>query len=103
MTQATAAPPKRSKVEGWFRKLDGDRLEIYLRVERTKGIEDRKIRASGPEAEMFELVDWFEAKTGLRVSAEWRRVRKGPRPIDGQTELLMDERSSDEGQVRDDG
>jgi hypothetical protein len=47
-----------------------------------------KIRASGPEGEMYELVDWFEAKTGLSVNADWRRVRTGPKPIEGQTSMI---------------
>lgn len=74
------------KIDGWFRKLDDGRLEIYLKVD---GDDGRKIRASGPEAEMYELVDWFEEKTGLKVNSEqWRRVRKGPRPIEGQTSMI---------------
>jgi hypothetical protein len=52
---------------------------------------------------MYELVDWFEEKTGLRVeSPHWRRVRTGPRPIEGQIALTMGELPSEEQtEVRD--
>jgi hypothetical protein len=53
--------------QGWFRKLADDRLEIFLKAE------GRKVRAHGPRAEMFELVEWFEEKTGVAVRGEWRR------------------------------
>lgn len=67
----------------WFRRLQDSRMEIMLRAG------DVKVRASGREAEMFELVEWFEDKTGKRVSSpEWRRpARSGARPIPGQVEL----------------
>jgi hypothetical protein len=71
--------------EAWFRQLDNQRVEIFLKVERRNG-EDYKLRASGPEEDMFELVTWFEERTGVRVdSPNWRRVRKGPRVDPSQT------------------
>jgi hypothetical protein len=87
MTMARARHPH---IEGWVRRLNGDRLEIFLKVERCDGQPDRKIRASGPEAEMVELVEWFEEKTGLRVSSPVlpRRVAA---PIPGQVSLDLTE------------
>ena len=75
------------KVEGWIRNLDDDRLEIFLKVEGVLGIKDRKIRASGDRDEMYELVDWFEAKTGLTVNVP-QRLRTGPKPLAGQMDML---------------
>jgi acylphosphatase len=69
-------------VEGWFRQLDGGRVEIFVKAH------GRKIRAHGPSSEMNELVDWFEEKTGVTVEASWR-VRTGPKPIPGQAELPL--------------
>lgn len=81
-------PTPQPKIEGWFRQLDEGRIEIFLKVE-FRDQPTRKIRSSGPEAEMFELVEWFEQKTGLRVdSPTWRRVRTGPKPLEGQASLL---------------
>ncbi len=80
------------RIDGWFRKLGGDRLEVFLKVEGGAGIQPRKIRASGPAAEMDELGAWFEEKTGLTVSAPWRTVKD--RPIPGQTVLDITELSS---------
>lgn len=86
-------PPK---VEGWVSQLDGGRVEIFLKVERFDGAADYKIRSSGPEADMMELVDFFERKTGLRVEVpHMQRARRGPKPIDGQTMLLMGDRPDD--------
>jgi hypothetical protein len=85
-----SARRKQPKIEGWFRQLDGGRVEIYLKCD------DRKIRCSGPEEDMFELVDWFESRTGLRVeSPSWRRVRRGPPVPDNQMALVVPELSSD--------
>lgn len=70
-------------IEGWIRKLQGDRLEIFLKVERLDSQPDRKIRASGPQVEMVELVEWFEEKTGMRVSSPVL-PRRVPAPIPGQ-------------------
>lgn len=80
---------KMPHIEGWVRKLEGDRLEIFLKVERMQGVRDRKIRASGPTQEMYELVDWFEGKTGLTVNVP-DRPRTGPRPIAGQIGMELD-------------
>lgn len=69
--------------QGWFRELADDRLEVFLKAE------GRKVRAHGPRAEVFELVEWFEAKTGVAVKADWRRPpRRGPRPLKGQLDML---------------
>lgn len=90
------------KIEGWFRQLDGDRMEIFLKVE-SKSAPDRKLRASGPTEEMYELVDWFEQNTGLRFSSpKWRRVRKGHRPLAGQVdmlELLSEDKVEEDGEL----
>lgn len=63
------ARPRKAHLEGWIRKLNNDRLEIFLKVERVDGQPDRKLRASGAAGEMLELVEWFEGKTGLRVES----------------------------------
>jgi len=81
--------PVKGQIEGWFRSLQGDRLEIHLKVENVMGVAPRKIRASGPASEMNELADWFEEKTGMKVSAPWRTVK--PYVIPGQTELELGE------------
>lgn len=75
-------------IEGWIKSLDNDRLEIFLKTEGVLGIEDRKIRASGKRDEMYELVDWFEAKTGLTVNVP-QRLRTGPQPLAGQMDMLQ--------------
>lgn len=77
---ATKMPP----VEGWFRQLEGGNVEIFVKAH------GRKIRAHGPSSEMNELVDWFEEKTGVTVEAAWR-VRRGVKPLPGQTALDMGE------------
>lgn len=71
------------QTEAWFRKLaEEGTIEIFLKAG------DRKIRAHGPEAEMYELVAFFEEKTGLRINGDWRRPpRSGPRPIEGQLDI----------------
>lgn len=74
------------RYEGWLRELTNDRLEIFLKVDRTTPA--YKIRSSGPKADMLELVEWFEEKTGLTVSHPILppRVKK---PIPGQMELVL--------------
>lgn len=84
-----------STIDGWIRRINGDRLEIFLKVEAVEGQPDRKIRASGPEADMMELVVWFEDRTGFRVSSPVL-PRRAPRPIAGQIELTMGELSSED-------
>lgn len=86
-------------------ELDAGRLEIFLKVERSdEPGESRKVRASGPREDMYELVEWFESHTGLRFDhPAWRdRVRRGPKPLAGQLALGTHELSSD-ATVVDDG
>lgn len=73
----TPRAPRKPKVEGWIRELEYDRLEIFLKVEGYTD-QDRKIRASGPKDDMLELVEWFEGKTGLRVSSPVLPKRSRP-------------------------
>lgn len=68
--------------EGWIRELEDGRIEIYLKDKR---VPVHKVRASGPHDEMVELVEWFEAKTGLAVHAPI--LRRKHKPIPGQTAL----------------
>lgn len=87
-------------VEGWFHDLLHGRLEVFFKTD------DLKVRASGSDAEMNELADWFERKTGLVVNGLPRRARKGPTPLPGQ--LALDsaptlELSSQDATVADDG
>ena len=83
-----------SSIYGWYRELNDDRLELFLKVEGVAGTPDTKLRASGSQRHIYELVDWFEERTGMRVEGQmstWRRPRRGPKPMDGQTSLLLDE------------
>lgn len=62
-----------------------------------QGVQDRKVRASGPAGDIYEVVSWFEEKTGMRVDSEvetWRRKRTGPKPMEGQMALIIGELSS---------
>jgi hypothetical protein len=79
--------------DAWWAQLQDGNIEIFLRVANVKGVTDRKIRAHGPEAEMFELVEWFEKQTGLHVRGTWRR--RTPTQIEGQMGLLNDTEGSD--------
>lgn len=96
--------PDSTKSEGWFHPLEGDRLEVFLKVE-GPGAPQIKLRASGPESEMYELADWFERVTGLRVSGDvkkWRRTASGVKPVEGQLgfeELSLDATVDDHGQL----
>lgn len=81
--------------DGWFQDLEGGRKEIFLKVE-GPGAPQIKLRASGPESEMYELADWFERVTGLQVAGtvkNWRRSGSAPRPIEGQGTLDFSELS----------
>lgn len=55
-------------------------MEVFLSVADKPGVEDIKIRASGREATMYELVNFFEGTTGLQVEGNWRRPTAGPPP-----------------------
>lgn len=79
-----------SEIDGWLRQLEGDRLEIFLKVSDVQGQQDRKIRASGPRDDMLDLVEWFEGKTGMRVNHPVL-PRRTPQPMPGQTELTLGE------------
>jgi hypothetical protein len=76
-------PRPRPRAEGWFRPLNDDRLEIFLK----SPLHGIKIRCSGKAVDLHELVDWFEEKTGLAVNVP-NRVRRGPKPMQGQLDLL---------------
>lgn len=73
-----------SQPRSWFRRLQDDRIEVFLRVG------SHKLRASGPEEWVNSLVESFEQETGCRVDgAIWRDVpRRGPRPMDGQLDIM---------------
>lgn len=94
--------PRTQKIEGWIKRLEGDRLEILLKVEHLGDTPDRKIRASGPTADMYELVDWFEEKTGLTVNVP-DRLRTGPKPTEGQMTFTMGELPSEDAKGGDHG
>lgn len=92
-------PEQPKPPDNWFRKLQDGRMEVALRA---KGV---KVRASGTEEQMQDLVFWFEVTTDSTVEGPtWKRpLRTGPRPIPGQVEiddpgeppLAMPELSSD--------
>ena len=88
--------PAPKRTECWFRPLRDDRLEIYLVGTALNG-EPVKVRASGAQEAIWELVEWFEQITGREVVGDWRRPpRIGPRPMAGQlsiTEQLESPRS----------
>lgn len=68
--------------EGWFRQLAEGRMEVFLKA---NGV---RVRASGEEEGIHELVDWFEETAGVRVvSPNWRRV--SVTPIPGQLKLVI--------------
>lgn len=80
------AAPRKPKAEGWFHPLQAERMEVFLKVDDAKGNTLVKLRASGPESEMGELIDWFERISGMRVdvpTTAWRITRK-PRELTGQ-------------------
>jgi hypothetical protein len=91
---ASSYMSRKATIDGWFRRLEGDRLEIFFKTANVMGEPDRKIRASGPASDMNELAQWFEDKSGMRINAPWRTVNRDPIP--GQTafdfpELTMGE------------
>lgn len=66
-------------------------MEIFLKLSDQYGDVQVKIRASGPESEMGELIDWFERVTGKSVhvpESDWRRIHRGPRPPQHQEALF---------------
>jgi hypothetical protein len=67
--EATPKPP-----DNWFRKLQDGRMEVALKA---KGV---KVRASGTEEQMQDLVFWFEVTTDSTVEGPtWKRpLRTGP-------------------------
>jgi hypothetical protein len=89
---------RRGRTQGWIKRLEGDRLEIFVRCADFSDVPDTKIRASGPEASMLELVEWFEEKTGLRVNSPIL-PRRAPKPIPGQLGFIMDELPSHDDTV----
>lgn len=90
----TVAP----KTTSWFRQLDGGRIEIFLKVSyRGHPERDYKIRAHGLEEDMYELVAWFEARTGTAVQGNWRRVNTGPTP--GDNHLTLDIEGAANGEL----
>lgn len=74
------------KVEGWFKDLDDGRIEVFLKAANIPGVEDCKVRASGKEEAVHEIVTWFEDWTNLAVNIP-RRVRRGPKQMAGQMSL----------------
>lgn len=78
------APADAQPTDNWFRELKDDRLEVSLRVEAMK------MRASGPTADVWRLVERFEELTGVEITGDWRRPpRVGPRALEGQLDLTM--------------
>lgn len=72
-------------------------MEVFLSVANKPGIEDIKIRASGRENTMYELVNFFEGTTGLQVEGDWRRPTTAPAP--NQMSLIGSELSSQDATV----
>lgn len=87
--------PEPEPTRNWFRPLKDDRLEVSL-VGVTLDGAPIKMRASGPEAAVWSVVEWFEEMTGKEVVADWKRPpRSGPRPLDGQLTMELE---SDDGE-----
>lgn len=72
-----------AEVEGWYRELREDRVEIYLKTDETT------MRYNGPRDGAQKFIETFEDITGKRVSDP---KKKNPlfdqiAKIEGQTEL----------------
>lgn len=77
-----------TKLTNWFRALKDDRLEVCLAGHSADGV-GIKMRASGPAADIWRMVEMFEEMTGKEVVGDWRRPpRIGPRPLDGQLSIM---------------
>lgn len=101
--------PRQPTTEGWFHSLKEDRTEIFLKLLDADGQTALKIRATGPDSEMGELLDWFERATGLTVTVPetyWRRFKRGPQATPNQSSLFgegMPQLSSQDATVGDNG
>lgn len=86
-----------------------ERLEVHLKLTDESGDTALKVRATGPDSDIGELIDWFERTSGLHVELPetyWRRLNRGPRPITGQGSLLpepTEQLSSQDATVPGDG
>jgi hypothetical protein len=85
--------PKREPekaTDGWFRELKDGRMECMLK---TPGI---RLRVSGPAERVWAAVEMFEEWTGKQVAGDWKRPpKRGARPMEGQTDIFMDQRPSE--------
>lgn len=82
--EASATTPVADKSDNWFRNLKADRLEVCIKDE-ASGL---RLRASGPQDDIWKLVERFEELSGIAVDGEWRRPpRTGSRPLAGQLTL----------------
>jgi hypothetical protein len=101
-------PRARAKTEGWIHPLFNGRAEIFLKVTGADGETEVKLRATGPESEMGELIDWFERTTGRTVQlpeTHWRIIGREP-SVSHQTNLFdtgTSQLSSQDATVPDDG
>lgn len=92
--QSPAAPPanaalvplKEKQTDAWHRELNDGRSEIMCRAP------GYRLRVSGPEEFVWDVVELFEERTGLTVQSE-RRPRRRQRVPTGQ--LTMTELESE--------
>lgn len=67
----------------WYRKLADGRIEVLVRTA------THRLRASGPEAYVYALVELFEEQAGATISGNWARPpRRGKRPLPGSISLF---------------
>lgn len=83
--------------DNWFRPLKNGGLEVSLRTADADGKRGLKLRASGAEADVWQLVERFEELVGAEVSGDWKRPpRTGPRVQEGQLDLTQQLESGDD-------
>lgn len=89
------AVAEREPSDNWFRPLKDDRLEVCLAGQTPDGVAIR-MRASGAQEPIWQVVAMFEEMTGKEVVGDWKRPpRTGSRPIEGQLSITEQLESSD--------
>jgi hypothetical protein len=91
-TPSDARPESEKATDGWFRELKDGRLEVMLKTPYTR------LRLSGHADHVWQAVEMFEEWTGKVVAGEWKRPStRGAKPIEGQIDIFMTERLSEDG------
>lgn len=89
-TTEQAKPRPEKTIDGWFRELNGGRMEVMVRSA------DCRLRVTGTPEQVWEAIELWEQWTGLTVNAE-KRPRRVAAPIAGQLTMaeLMGEPESE--------